>query len=107
MSIFYLVFSFLDFLVIGLADIFSTPQNPMFICAYEDFLLPKNDRGAILLLFDDLFLYLFSLIITHIFYKIPYNHGLLVHNMRGLGSADRLSVKFTTFYNKIQNKSVD
>lgn len=49
------------------------------------------------MLVDGFFLYTFSLIITHIFYKIPLNHGLLIRIRPVGGSSDRLDVKYTTF----------
>lgn len=61
-------------------------------------MLPRDDAGSIFLLVDGIILYMFTLIISHIFYKIPRNHGLLV-NLRSGRSEDHLSVKFT-FYNK-------
>ncbi len=79
MSIFYLVFSFIDLFLFASADIFNGGNtDTMFLCVHRNYLLPKDDEGAMFLLGDALIMYLFSLIITHIFYKIPYNHGLLL-----------------------------
>lgn len=51
-----------------------------------------------LLLVEGFFLYTFSLIITHIFYKIPLNHGLLIKIRPAFSSSDRLDVRYTTFH---------
>jgi hypothetical protein len=98
MSVFYLAFSFMDLLILALADIFSTRSSSMFICAHERYLLPLTDGGAMLLLGEAFFLYSFSLIITHIFYKIPYSHGLLLRNViRSHGGEDHLSLRDTSY----------
>jgi hypothetical protein len=75
----------------------------MFLCVHRNYLLPKDDEGAIFLLGDALIMYLFSLIITHIFYKIPYNHGLLLKLGRD-SSEDRLKVQYTTFHKHRDSK---
>jgi prepilin-type processing-associated H-X9-DG protein len=43
-------------------------------------MLPRNDGGAIYLFVDGLIFFLFSLNISHIFYKIPDKYGLVVKN---------------------------
>jgi hypothetical protein len=78
MSVFYLVFSFLDLILFAVADILDQPDSRWFLCVDKDFLLPKNDGGSIFLLIDVLLFYAFSYLISHIFYKIPDNFGLLV-----------------------------
>lgn len=102
MAIFYLVFSFFDLLLMAVADIIDAERGDrLFLCAYGWYMMPKDDGGSIFMLFDDSFLYLFSLMISHIFYRIPDNHGLLVTKA---ANADRLSVKMT-FFSKNRNNS--
>lgn len=79
----------------------------MFICVNDWYLLPRDNGGSIFLLFDGLLVYLFTLMISHIFYKIPDNHGLLVKNViRQNGITDRLSVKLT-FYRDRRSSHVN
>lgn len=40
-------------------------------------MMSESTSGSIFLLFDDLFLYLFSILIWFIFYRIPDMYGLL------------------------------
>lgn len=39
--------------------------------------MSESTKGSIFLLFDDLILFLFSLMIWYIFYQLPYKFGLL------------------------------
>lgn len=99
LSVFYLVFSFLDLFLLAMGDFFASPRDYWFLCIDQWYLLPRDDGGSIFLLFDGLILYLFTLMISHIFYKIPDNHGLLVNVIRPRGSEDMLIVK-NTFVHK-------
>jgi len=54
-------------------------------------MLPRNDGGAIYLFVDGLIFFLFSLNISHIFYKIPDKYGLVVKNAQG--SIDNLRIE--------------
>jgi hypothetical protein len=80
MSIFYVLFSVIDGLVLGIGDLISTKQE-MFMCSNGVFLLPKNDSGCAFLLVDGLIFFAFSYNISHIFFKIPDQHGILVKRL--------------------------
>ena len=60
-------------------------------------MLPRNDKGAIYLFVDGLIFFLFSLNISHIFYKIPDQHGLVLKNIAAQGSIDNLRIDKLTF----------
>ncbi len=70
MSVFYVVFSSIDIILLLVGDLVNH-SNSMFVCSTQTYLLPRNDRGAIYMLIDGLIFVAFSYNITHIFYKIP------------------------------------
>ena len=70
MSIFYVVFSLIDALVLMLGDLISVKFN-MFMCSNDVFLLPKNDGGCAYLMLDGIIFIAFSYNISHIFFKLP------------------------------------
>jgi hypothetical protein len=80
MSIFYLVFSFIDIVLLISGDLVNK-YKPIFACSQSIYMLPRNDGGAIYLFVDSLIFFLFSLNIGHIFYKIPDKFGLLVKRL--------------------------
>jgi hypothetical protein len=91
MSFSYLIFSFLDLLLISGGDLLDNPNDSLFICAHDWFVLPRNDGGAVFLLADGLLLTLFTLNLSHIFYILPNKYGLLIRNMQNL-SQDKIDV---------------
>ena len=60
-------------------------------------MLPRNDGGAIYLFVDAVIFFLFSLNISHIFYKIPDKYGLVLKNIGPKGSIDNLRIDNLTF----------
>ena len=96
MSVFYIIFSTIDILLLVLGDKLNKSQ-PIFACSQGIYMLPRNDKGAIYLLVDGLIFFLFSLNISHIFYKIPDQHGLVIKNIAAQGSIDNLRIDKLTF----------
>ena len=80
MSIFYVVFSVLDVLILGVGDLISIGLD-LFMCSNDVFLLPRNDGGCAYLFLDGIIFFAFSYNISHIFFKIPDQHGLLVKRL--------------------------
>lgn len=81
MAVSYLLFSFMDLIILASGDIFDDPKKPMFLCLLEWYILPLTDSGSLFFLVDGLLLTLFSLNLSHIFFIIPYRNGLLVKNV--------------------------
>ena len=105
MAVFYLLFSFIDLLIMAFGDILDAQSGKLFLCIDGWYNFPLDNGGSVFLLIDGIFLYLFSLMISHIFYKIPDNHGLLVHGiMRKASKTDHLSVA-QTFIGKTRGDS--
>jgi hypothetical protein len=77
MAVFYLVFSFLDTLLLGVGDVIDE-HNKIFMCTNGWYLLPKNNGGAVYLLIDGVIFCMFSFNMLHIFFRIPNNYGLLI-----------------------------
>ena len=96
MSVFYVVFSVIDLLILGIGDLI---EKKMFICTNGVFLLPRVDLGCGYLLMDGITFFAFSFNISYIFFKIPDQHGLLVKRLQA-DSDDHLSLKMT-FVSKI------
>jgi hypothetical protein len=80
MSIFYVMFSIIDILLLVIGDLVNT-SKPIFACSQKIYMLPRNDGGAIYLFVDALIFFLFSLNIAHIFYKIPDKYGLVLKHI--------------------------
>jgi hypothetical protein len=80
MSIFYVVFSAIDAITLILGDLVSSKHN-WFLCANDVFLLPSNDAGCAFLMLDGIIFLAFSYNISHIFFKLPDKHGLLVKRL--------------------------
>ncbi len=78
MSVFYLVFSTIDIILLVVGDLVSSNKPGIFACSQGIYMLPRNDGGAIYLFVDSLIFFLFSLNISHIFYKIPDKYGLVL-----------------------------
>ena len=91
MSIFYVVFSVIDAIILFIGDFM---KKGMFICTNGVFLLPRDDFGCGYLFVDVIILFAFSYNISHIFFKIPDQHGLLVKRIQA-DSHDQLSLKMT------------
>ena len=94
MSVFYIIFSIIDILLLVVGDIVNS-SKPIFACSQSIYMLPRNDGGAIYLFVDGLIFFLFSLNISHIFYKIPDKYGLVLKKSQG--SIDNLSLDKLTF----------
>ena len=101
MSVFYVVFSVIDLLILGIGDLI---QKKMFICTNGVFLLPRDDFGCGYLLLDSITFFAFSFNIIFIFFKIPDQHGLLVKHLQA-DSDDHLSLKMTFVSKLLPNNS--
>lgn len=88
MAVSYLLFSFMDLIILAGGDIFDYPKAPMFLCTHEWYLMPLTDTGSLFFLVDGLLLTLFTLNLSHIFFIIPNRHGLLVKNVVQTHSTD-------------------
>lgn len=82
MAVSYLLFSFMDLIILASGDIMDNPKHPIFLCAHEWYLLPLTDSGSLFFLVDGMLLTLFTLNLSHIFFIIPYRNGLLVKNVQ-------------------------
>lgn len=78
MSIFYLVFSFIDLMLLGIGDVIDRDASKeTFLCIDKVYLFPNSEGASYFLIFHNLFFYLFSILIWSIFYKIPDKFGLI------------------------------
>lgn len=75
-GIFYLCFSIIDFLMMGLGNLLFT-QDKDFVCVDDSMVMPNNNGGAGFLFAYSMMLLLYSLMLWFIFYKIPSRFGLI------------------------------
>lgn len=81
MTIFYLIFTVVDILLIILGNSFSITED--FVCYYHVYLIVKTNWGALFMLIHSAFFFLFAIMIWDIFYRLPLVHGLMVSYVRG------------------------
>lgn len=91
LAIFYLAFSFVDLMLLGIGNIIDTNEDFIFDCVSTWYLLIIKNEGVWFILFHGLFFYLFSLLIWYIFYRLPDNYGLI-------RKKDAKDLRMTNFY---------
>eukprot|EP00347_Sterkiella_histriomuscorum_P021545 403333601 len=77
LSIFYLAFAFADVLLLIIGNVIDNNESEVFTCVDNWYLLYEETPAVIFTLFHSLFFMLFSIQIWYIFYRLPYNHGLI------------------------------
>lgn len=77
LAIFYLAFAFIDLMLLGIGNIVDNNDRFAFECLYDWYFLVVANEGVWFNLFHSLFFYVFSIIIWYIFYRLPYNYGLI------------------------------
>lgn len=80
MTVFYLLFSFSDLILLYIGNVVDAHNENTFLCVTTWYMISVTKAGSVFLLFHNLFLYLFSILIWYIFYRIPQKYGLLGHS---------------------------
>lgn len=81
MSVFYLLFTLIDVVLIVLGNAYYKEEN--FTCYYKYYLVVTSEWGAFYMLIHSSFFFLFAIMIWDIFYRLPLVHGLMVTKFLG------------------------
>jgi hypothetical protein len=105
LAIFYLAFSFIDLMLLGIGNIIDSNARTAFECLHGWYFLVLTNSGVWFNLFHCLFFYFFSIIIWYIFYRLPYNYGLIMKmNTKSLRMTNLY--KSTTASNNLKESEV-
>lgn len=81
MSVFYLLFTLIDVVLIVLGNAYYKEEN--FTCYFKYYLVVTSEWGAFYMLIHSSFFFLFAIMIWDIFYRLPLVHGLMVTKLTG------------------------
>ena len=95
MAIFYFIFVSIDWMLIAIGNALFDDDRA-YKCLFHVYLIVNNAEGAWYLICHSIFVFLFSLLIWFIFYRIPDKYGLLKKK-----EAQQLLIK--SFYQKSGN----
>jgi len=76
MAIFYFIFVSIDWMLIAIGNTLEDEKD-LFMCFEDVYLIVIKNKGAWFFICQSLFLFLFSILIWHIFYRLPDSYGLL------------------------------
>lgn len=96
MTIFYMLFTLIDLVLIISGNSFYQKEN--FTCLFHDYLIVTSDWGALYMFIHSSFFFLFAVMMWFIFYRLPRLYGLVVSRT----NAPRVTLK--SFANEGQER---
>ncbi|CDW76323.1 UNKNOWN [Stylonychia lemnae] len=104
----YVLFSVSDVILLFVGNVIHS-QGEIFICTKSWYMMSESPEGSVFILVDYIFLYLFSILIWFIFYRLPDKYGLLGHTQAQdlkMSSSTEGSINTSSKENKRNNSQV-